>query len=38
MTGETTFAAIQETFQTEAMAAMQAARAALDALIEEYQN
>ena len=38
MVGETTFAAIQETFQTEAMAAMAAARAALDALIDEFQN
>ncbi|MFA5006520.1 MAG: extracellular solute-binding protein [Candidatus Izemoplasmatales bacterium] len=38
MAGETTFAAIQETFQTEAMQAMNAARAALDALIAEYRN
>ncbi|MFH0993864.1 MAG: extracellular solute-binding protein, partial [bacterium] len=38
MIGETTYAAIQETMQTEAMQAMQAARVALNALIEEYQN
>jgi ABC-type glycerol-3-phosphate transport system substrate-binding protein len=38
MVGETTYAAIAETFQTEAMTAMNNARTALDALIAQYRN
>jgi len=37
MTGQTTYAAVKDTLQTEAMIAMQQARQTLDALIEDFK-